>query len=56
MAIELRRPLQRPLPNVKARLVGIYALLAVMNVGAWLWALAAFLDKPALLGMALLVY
>ncbi len=56
MAIELRPPVQRALPNVKARLGGIYALLAVMNVGAWLWAFVAFLDKPALLGMALLVY
>jgi high-affinity nickel-transport protein len=42
--------------EVRARLAGIYGLLAVLNVGAWLWALVAFHDRPALLGIALLVY
>jgi len=56
MAVDLR-PLSQPArQTVKARLIGIYALLAVMNVGAWLWAFVAFIDKPTLLGMALLVY
>jgi len=43
-------------PDLKARLIFIYALLAVLNIGAWAWALAAFHDKPALLGVALVIY
>jgi high-affinity nickel-transport protein len=42
--------------GTRARLAVIYGLLAVFNVGAWLWAIAAFHDRPALLGMALVVY
>ncbi|HEY5211131.1 MAG TPA: hypothetical protein VIJ42_16955 [Stellaceae bacterium] len=30
--------------------------MAVLNIGAWLWALAAFHDRPALLGVALVIY
>jgi nickel/cobalt transporter (NiCoT) family protein len=42
--------------EVRTRLIAIYGLLAVLNVGAWLWALAGFHDDVALLGVALLVY
>ncbi len=42
--------------SLKARLVAIYTILAILNVGGWLWALAAFGENPALLGMALLIY
>lgn len=56
MGIEFNTFAPRTLPSVRARLGAIYTLLGVMNVGSWLWALAAFHDKPALLGMALLVY
>src|SRR2546429_9257791 len=42
--------------ELKARLIGICGILAVLNIGTWLWALAAFYDKPALLGTALLAY
>jgi high-affinity nickel-transport protein len=42
--------------NLKARLVAIYGVLAVLNTGAWAWAFAAFHDSPALLGISLLVY
>jgi nickel/cobalt transporter (NiCoT) family protein len=38
------------------RVVGIYALLAIANVGAWIWAIAAFIHQPVLLGTALLAY
>ena len=31
-------------PDLKARLVSIYGLLGVLNIGAWLWAFAAFHD------------
>jgi high-affinity nickel-transport protein len=43
-------------PDLKARLLTIYSVLAVLNVGAWLWAFIAFHDKPALLGVALVIY
>lgn len=42
--------------DLKIRLAGIYGLLAVLNIGAWLWALYAFRASPALLGMAVIVY
>lgn len=42
--------------NLRARIVGIYALLVGINVLAWVWALAEFHDRPALLGIALLAY
>ncbi|MGN6102854.1 MAG: HoxN/HupN/NixA family nickel/cobalt transporter [Devosia sp.] len=38
------------------RLVATFAVLALLNVGGWLWALIAFHATPALLGIALLVY
>ncbi|MDR3473462.1 MAG: HoxN/HupN/NixA family nickel/cobalt transporter [Devosia sp.] len=43
-------------PDLKGRLIGIYGLLALLNIGAWLWALIAFHDSPAMLGVALLIY
>ncbi|TPJ57244.1 HoxN/HupN/NixA family nickel/cobalt transporter [Mesorhizobium sp. B2-7-1] len=43
-------------PDLKARLITIYSVLAVLNVGAWIWAFIAFHDKPALLGVALVIY
>jgi high-affinity nickel-transport protein len=43
-------------PDVRARLVTIYTVLAVLNIGAWLWAIVAFYEKPALLGVALVIY
>jgi high-affinity nickel-transport protein len=42
--------------GVRAKVVGIYALLISFNVGAWAWALLAFGDSPALLGTAFLAY
>jgi high-affinity nickel-transport protein len=43
-------------PNLRARLVAIYTVLAVLNVGAWLWALVAFGDNPTMLGVSLVIY
>ena len=40
----------------RRRVVILYAFLALINVGAWAWALAAFHDFPALLGVAVVVY
>lgn len=43
-------------PDLKARLVAISGVLAVLNIGAWLWALLAFHDNPTMLGVALVIY
>ena len=43
-------------PDLRARLVFIYAVLAVVNVGAWAWAFIAFHDRIALLGVSLVIY
>jgi high-affinity nickel-transport protein len=42
--------------NLRARIVGIYLLLIAVNIGAWIWAFAAFHHFPLLLGTALLAY
>jgi high-affinity nickel-transport protein len=38
------------------RVIGFYVLLACANVGAWIWTVIAFQDKPVLLGTAFLAY
>ncbi|MGO9134371.1 MAG: HoxN/HupN/NixA family nickel/cobalt transporter [Methylovirgula sp.] len=43
-------------PDLKTRLAVIYSILAALNIGAWLWALVAFHEKPVLLGVALVIY
>ncbi|MGI3901061.1 MAG: HoxN/HupN/NixA family nickel/cobalt transporter [Janthinobacterium lividum] len=42
--------------RLRATVISLYVLLIGANVGAWLWALAAFHDHPALLGTASLAY
>jgi high-affinity nickel-transport protein len=42
--------------GLRGRLVAIYSVLLVANVGAWIWALIAFRHYPVLLGTALLAY
>src|SRR6185437_16168891 len=42
--------------DVRYRIVGIFGILAVLNVGAWLWAIALFRHYPVLLGTAFLAY
>ena len=42
--------------EVGGKLVGVYVILAVANIAAWLWALVAFHDYPVLVGTALLAY
>jgi high-affinity nickel-transport protein len=42
--------------DVKRSVCGIYAVLAVFNIAAWLWAFAAFRHFPVLLGTAFLAY
>jgi high-affinity nickel-transport protein len=51
------RPLFDDAPvNVRRKVIGIYAILLVLNAGAWLWAVLAFRHYPLLLGTALLAY
>ena len=42
--------------RLKIKVAVVYALLLAANVAAWIWALAAFKDEPALLGTAVLAY
>jgi high-affinity nickel-transport protein len=42
--------------NFRNRIIGIYGFLAAANLGAWVWAILAFQQKPILLGTALLAY
>ncbi|WP_242540491.1 HoxN/HupN/NixA family nickel/cobalt transporter [Trinickia mobilis] len=42
--------------DVKGRIIGIYALLLLLNVGAWVWAFIAFRHFPLLMGTAFLAY
>ncbi len=42
--------------NRRSKVLGIYALLLVFNVGVWLWAIIALRGYPVLLGTALLAY
>lgn len=42
--------------NVRGKVIGIYGLLLLFNLGAWAWAIAAFRHYPLLLGTALLAY
>src|ERR1700761_7856693 len=42
--------------DVRGKVVGIYAFLLAANIGAWIWAILAFHDRPVLLGTGLLAY
>jgi len=42
--------------HLRSRIIAIYAILIVFNVGAWVWAVMAFQHYPVLLGTALLAY
>lgn len=56
MASKIKQFFDESTPELRANLLFIYGVLAVLNVGAWIWALIAFHDKPALLGVALVIY
>jgi high-affinity nickel-transport protein len=42
--------------NLRAKVIGVYALLFAANIAAWAWALVAFRNYPVLLGTAMLAY
>jgi high-affinity nickel-transport protein len=56
MASILRTLLNDKPGNTRAKVVAIYAILLVFNLGAWVWAIVAFHRFPVLLGTAFLAY
>ncbi|WP_158804413.1 HoxN/HupN/NixA family nickel/cobalt transporter [Acidisoma sp. L85] len=42
--------------NLRRRVAGLFGLLGVVNIGAWIWAFAAFHGQPFLLTTGLLAY
>jgi nickel/cobalt transporter (NiCoT) family protein len=52
----LRKLLHDEDRDTRSRVIGVYLLLLVFNLGAWAWALAAFHHFPVLLGTAFLAY
>ncbi|HTV88118.1 MAG TPA: HoxN/HupN/NixA family nickel/cobalt transporter, partial [Stellaceae bacterium] len=42
--------------GLRQRVIGIYAILAAFNVGAWIWAFIAFHSQPLLLGTGLIAW
>ncbi|MGN6666317.1 MAG: HoxN/HupN/NixA family nickel/cobalt transporter [Trinickia sp.] len=42
--------------SLRRRVIAIYGVLAVLNVGAWIWAFVAFHANPLLLSTGLLAY
>src|SRR5437660_7840557 len=49
-------PLDDRACRVRGKIAVTYGLLIAANAAAWVWALSAFTDRPALLGTALLAY
>src|ERR1700742_3878690 len=56
MSLPLSRLRRDGRQNIGGKIIAVYLGLIAVNVGAWLWALAAFHDYPVLLGTALLAY
>jgi nickel/cobalt transporter (NiCoT) family protein len=52
----LRALLSDAAGSTRSRILGIYGILLVMNLSAWVWALVAFRHYPVLLGTAFLAY
>jgi len=42
--------------SFRNRVIGFCGFLTCVNIGAWIWAILAFHNKPLLLGTALLAY
>ena len=42
--------------GLRQRVVSIYCVLAIINIGAWIWAFIAFHGQPLLLGTGLIAY
>jgi len=52
----LRNLLRDDSVNLRGKVIAIYVILLVFNLGAWLWALIAFRHFPLLIGTSLLAY
>jgi high-affinity nickel-transport protein len=52
----LQNPFDDRPERPRTKIAVVYALLLAANIAAWIWALAAFKDQPALLGTAVLAY
>ncbi len=56
MASVLRTVFNDQPGNIRGKVAAIYVLLAILNLGAWIWAGVAFHRFPVLLGTAFLAY
>ena len=56
MASVIRSLLNDKPGSTRAKIIAIYAILLIFNIGAWLWAFIAFHHFPVLLGTAFLAY
>jgi high-affinity nickel-transport protein len=56
MVARLANPFDDKCENLRAKVIGIYALLFAGNIAAWSWALISFRAYPLLLGPAFLAY
>jgi nickel/cobalt transporter (NiCoT) family protein len=56
MAFQLKLLFNDAPDYLRHRIIAIYGMLLVFNLGAWFWAVAAFRHYPVLLGTALLAY
>ena len=52
----IRNTLDDEAHGMRTRLVGLYVLLVLFNLGVWAWALYIFRNQPVMLGTALLAY
>jgi high-affinity nickel-transport protein len=53
---KMRGLLNDPSGSVRARILSIYGVLLLFNIGTWLWAIIAFRHYPLLLGTSFLAY
>ncbi len=42
--------------GLRRRVIGVYVILAIFNIGAWIWAFIAFHSQPLLLGTGLIAW
>jgi high-affinity nickel-transport protein len=52
----LMPPIDKTGSSLKTRLLVLGGIVTLLNIGAWLWAVTAFYDRPVLLSVALMVY
>jgi high-affinity nickel-transport protein len=55
-SILLRNESDSALSGLRGRIAGIYSLLIVANLAAWIWAFIAFAGQPVLIGTSVLAY